>query len=129
MRHMEINSSEILEKINAFLLEMGRPCILMSEALFALDEDIIHKDEREIRENKLVGPDAATSLLKNLVQGGPSWLHVNLAPLANMRQLWLISLNIGQKVGNSIPSVNISLELDKVVNVAKENKNDHELKR
>lgn len=108
-------TQEILDRLHSWLPD-NRSAPTAANTLFARDADIESEGaNRRIREAHLMSPAQSEGVIAGWLEGGPSWLHANLIPMRGGR--FLVTVAAGAPVGSPRPSINLSHELDKVVEV------------
>lgn len=107
-----MNTSELLEKAvidsSMFLFECTGSKNL-GDIWFCDDSAA---QETTIRNSDLISPGNAESFLGGLLEGGPSWIHIDI--IKNL-EFSVLAMRTGRKVGNPNPAINISLSLRRVV--------------
>ena len=68
-----------------------------------------------VRQEDLVAKEQFASAFREMLTGGPGWVHANLIPFGDGR--FLITLCAGRKVGNPQFNLNLSFEPDKTAQV------------
>lgn len=99
---------KLLFNLNQFLKANGRELVDVSAVWFALDTDVRYGQVNILSKKKLLDVDRFSSLITPMVEGGPSWVHGNLAYTQDQRPV--VCLAFGALIGNSSPALNVSCE-------------------
>lgn len=85
------------------------------DALFCMDDDVDYGSVWQVSRSKLIPTAKLSEVLEQLAARGPGWIHANFVD--TNESLPLITLRAGQSVGAPDPSINMSVEMDKVVEI------------
>lgn len=110
-------SQEIYDALNAWVpKELVR--LDSDNAVFALDADVDYTGRTlRIDETRVLSQSQFEDTLARLFAVGPEWVHANLIPTSDGR--FLVAVSAGAGVGHSRPTLNLSHELDKIVQIDK----------
>ena len=108
-----------MNALNQLLISVGGSQVDINNIVFAFDKDVIYENDYLVSESNLIQAAQFEKVIAPHFRGGPSWIHANLIRLEDQR--FLVTITTGEYVGNSCPSINVSLELSKAVKVLKRN--------
>ena len=108
-------AQEFVEALNWLLKEQGRPPLEINSLLFVMDTDVSYEGEWTVPASKLTKQEQLDEQIKPIITSGPSWIHAYLLPTTDHQSL--ITLRFGAPIGNSNPSINVSIEVNRVVKV------------
>ena len=107
--------AQILARLNDWLSDRNLH-FTMSNVLFARDADVEYIAEKcYVNQENLVTAEQFPQTFRRMLDGGPSWVHANAIPLGGQR--FIVTLIAGQKIGNPIPSLNVSYEPEKMAEI------------
>jgi len=100
---------QIMNAIDRCLEKDDQPRIDLDNVLFVMEDDVTYDPPASwsVPRSRLIDAREAT-VLESLFDGGPSWIHGNLIISGTARPL--ISLAVGNRVGNPRPTINTSLQ-------------------
>lgn len=96
----------ILSELNKLLRHHRLPPVGGERVYFTPDEAVSREDWTVSRSDILEGDSAGNFL--NAAAEGRSWIHADLIPTHD--ESFLITISVGERVGNPHPSVNVSFE-------------------
>lgn len=109
----------ILETVDSLLSHAGAPPVASEDLVFAFEGDLRYEREhRMISRSKLVPPEEFSERIAPSLGGGPSWIHVNIIPMAG--NCLLVTIRSGAKIDNPVPSINASHELHRFATVVED---------
>lgn len=95
-----------LNRVSDFLLELGGSRELGTIWLCREEEF-----SENMAESDLISLERSSDFLREILQGGPSWVHVNIS---KSDEYSILSICRGKQVGNPEPTINVSLNTEKV---------------
>lgn len=107
--------SEIIKAVNRFLRVKRRRTVREDEVIFVMDEDVSYGQTWHVHRSKLMTSEQFGLKMIELLARGPSWIHANFIPTNAQKSL--ITIRAGASVGNNFPPINVSLEIDKVIDI------------
>ena len=91
--------------------------LIEENVLFVRDDAVKYEGEkRRVPREELVTAEQFPKAFKELLAGGPRWIHANAIPFGKNqygKSRFLITLIAGEKIGAVRPSINVSYEPDK----------------
>ncbi len=108
-------SQEIIDSVNRFLDAQCKPTVSLNEIVFAMDADVNYGALWSVPLSKVIQPSKFRGIVTPLISKGPSWIHANLIPTSDHRSL--VTISIGNIVGNPSPQINVSIEVNKIVEI------------
>jgi len=113
---MSSNYSQIIiGALNRFLDFKGHPTVNPDNTVFAMDADVEYETAWAIPNSKLIQFNKFDEVLASRFADGPSWIHANLIPTNDQRSL--ITIAVGDSIGNPSPHINVSFEEGKIIEV------------
>lgn len=113
---MSSNYAErIIAVVNHLLANARSQQIDGKTVRFCMDSDVDYGAVWIIQRSRLIPKSKLSEVFDQLLAGGPSWIHGNL--VATNESLPLLTIRVGENVGNPNPSINASVEIDKVVEI------------
>ena len=106
--------NKFIEGFNNFLVRKGREKIQLNDVILSKDEDLSYDNWTILRE-KLISAEKFQEVFSEGLKAGPFWIHANLVPLEDSRQL--ITICMGKGEGCSQPRIDLSIEINKVVKI------------
>lgn len=113
---MSINiSQKIIDALNNLLVEKDEHGINNSNVIFAMDADVGYGTKWTIHKKKVVEATEFNEVFNSCFIGCPSWIHANLIPTRGSKSL--ITIRAGKPIGNPDPTINVSFEVNKIIEV------------
>ena len=102
-----MNYQEIIKAhLDKLLGRIGQSSLQDKSIYFAFEDDFSQVN-RTINQSNIIEQDLVDSFLKTVAEGR-SWIHANLRHVD--AENFLITIRVGEKVGNPSPSVNVSFD-------------------
>ena len=97
--------------------------LIDENVLFVRDDSVSHEANKSlVQREDLVTAEQFPKAFKEMLGGGPRWIHANAIPFgknAHGKSRFLITLIVGEKIGAQRPSINVSYEPEKQAEIAK----------
>lgn len=107
----------ILDRLNELLVGRGWATIDPSEVRWVFDESVSWGEDASVAADALLkGPEAEAEIRRR--GEGSSWIHANLTRSSDGRPL--VTLDVGARVGNPAPTINVSVERDRTITIEKD---------
>ena len=109
MANVNMYLKQIINAIDRCLEKDDQPRIDLDDVLFVMEEDVTYDPPASwsVPQSRLIDAREST-VFESLFDGGPSWIHGNLIISGHAKPL--ISLAVGNRVGNPRPTINTSLQ-------------------
>ncbi|MCP4401664.1 MAG: hypothetical protein GY801_30735 [bacterium] len=109
-------TSLLQEVIERAFVGDAQGSIVWEKVLYALDKDLDYsKPIYKIKRSKLIQREKIESVLSEIFKDGPSWIHANV--IFSSPEFVVLTLISGKAVGNPSPSINISYEKNRTIEV------------
>ena len=108
-------ASKIIENIIDRFSNVKHQDFRLQDMLFAFDSDLTYGQMDTIPRGKLFKSIDFQYALSPHLDRGPSWVHANLLRLHN--EMFLVTICFGVMNGNKTPDLNISVELNRLVEI------------
>jgi len=100
---------QVINAIMQCLEKDDQTRIDLDDVLFVMEEDVVYDPPTSwsVPRSRLIDAREST-VFESLFDGGPSWIHGNLIISGHAKPL--ISLAVGNRVGNPRPTINTSVQ-------------------
>lgn len=103
----------IQSQLNDLLHQNGQSSLDHNQLYFAF-EDAVSRENWTIYISDIIENNLVNDFLEKTAEGR-SWIHANLIPTD--KENFLITIRVGEKVGNPNPSVNVSFEPNHLIRI------------